>query len=183
MSFAGLLTLSDCTLDFYSKVFTMASGHTGNVYTDELFWQTKKACVFLTQSERRCLWAQCPAHPLQGQQPVLLLSTSPVSDWITQSEYLNSKSTTYLLSVYAVLLWNDFRTSASYKNHRTLGILLVWSSFQSFFCYITVCLTSWRRCGMQIGLTINDQSHQINQSHRTPSADRLKYILLFLLSL
>lgn len=34
----------------------------------------------------------------------------------------------------------------------------------------------------QIGLTINDQSPQINLNHRTPNADRLKHISLFLLS-
>ena len=79
-------------------------------------------------------------NPFQGRQPVLLQSPSLVLDRITPSEDLNSQSTTYLLRMHALLLWNEFCTSASYRNNHALGILLSWSSV---ICYITVWLTSW----------------------------------------
>lgn len=60
------------------------------------------------------------------------------------------------------------------KYHHTLGILLVWLSFQSFFCYIPLWRTSRSHCGMQIGLLIN--SHLINLNHHTANANRLKFL-------
>lgn len=90
---------------------------------------------------------------------MLLQSTSPVSGWITQSEYLRRPSTTYFLSMRAVLLWNDFCTSATHKNNYTLSIFFCRHHlFIIFFPLTFQCV--WLLIGMPLGLNINDQTCQ-----------------------
>lgn len=130
MSLAGLLTLTDYilswhTLDYTARYFQwfVVIMETYTLLVCLSIRTIKESLCFLIQSKRRYLWTLGPVQkPITGQQPALLQSTS-------QNEYLNSQSTTYILSVHMVWLWNDFHTSASYKDHHTLGILRAWSPF------------------------------------------------------
>lgn len=152
-----------------------------------LYWKPKqwkkKGFLFLQIEEDACELKVGLRNPLQGQQPVLLQSTSPVSGWITQSEYLRRQSTSYFLSMCAILLWNDFCTSVTYKNNHTLDIFILFFFFVTtivsfLFCYIPACLTTYRPSG----LNINDRTCQIRLNiHNTFNAAAL--ILLCLLFL
>lgn len=112
----------------------------------------KKGFLFLQVEEDACELKVGLRNPLQGQQPVPLQSTSPVSGWITQSEYLRRQSTSYFLSMRAVLLWNDFCTSVTYKNNHTLDIFILFCFFGHYRLFLPFSVTFqhvWLHIGNQ----------------------------------
>lgn len=142
----------------------------------------KKRFSFLA-SRRGCLWTQSRTQKSITRSTACAASVHLTG--VTQSEYLRRQSTSYFLSMCAILLWNDFCTSVTYKNNHTLDIFILFLFFffvttivSFLFCYIPACLTTYRPSG----LNINDRTCQIRLNiHNTFNAAAL--ILLCLLFL
>lgn len=161
-------------------VSAYAGTYTLTKYSGKLYYN-KKTYVFLCKVKKK-MWAQYPVQKSITRSTACAASVHLTGVGLDYTKWISELTIYHLPPEYAYSIAVHLQ---AVKITTHLVFYCRCFLFSHFFVTLQCVERTWRQAGMQIGLNINNQSHQINLNHHTSNENRPKHILilLFLLSL